>query len=504
MALQNRKSVMAIKAEVTESVPVTPNSAANDYIPLQEGFEMTPAFDTLANAELTGSIGQAKPVLGFENPSSSISHYIKHSGVEGQEPNFGLLLESALGQKNVNATEYNTVAGSQGGSSTVRGKVVVDAGEGANFQYGQGLLIKSSGGYKIRNVHSISTDDLNLSFNINHNPVSGTNLGKAVMYFPANEGHPTFSTWLYRANGGAIEMMSGSRVTEMSIEANAGEFVNGNFTIEGVEYYFNPIEITASSKYLDFNDGGVKVAQVAEGFYKDPHDLASALQTAMDGVSSDTISVVFNDSTGKFTISTNGASLSLLWATGANAANSIGTKIGFLVASDDTAALTYTSDNELSYAAPQVPSYDLTSPIVGKANEVLFGDFDDYGCFGASNVTITLSNTKADLLSLCATSGKEGSLISGRELSIDVVARLEKHDADKFKRFRQGLQTSFTYNVGEKSGGNWVAGKCINFYVPTATISSFSLGDQDGVITLNMTLSAYVESGANEFFVNFL
>jgi hypothetical protein len=504
MALQNRKSVMAIKKEVVESVPVSPTSGSNDYIPLQEGFSMEPSFDTLENAELTGSIGIAKPVLGLENPSASVSHYVKHSGVEGSEPNFGLLFEALLGAKDVNATEYDTIGGSIGGSSTVQGKVVVDTGEGANFQIGQGLLIKSSGGYKIRNVESISSDDLKLSFNIDHNPTSGTNLGKAVMYLPANENHPTFSTWLYRANGGAVEMMAGSRVISATINANAGEFVNADFSFEGVEYYFNPIEITASSKFIDFDDGSVQVANVAEGFYKDPHDLAAALQIAMDSVSSDNITVSYSDSTGKFTIASDGASLELLWDSGANAANTIGEKIGFSIAADDTGVLTYTSDSAVILAAPQIPTYDPTSPLVAKANEVLLGDFNDYGCIGASSVTINASNTKADLLDLCAVSGKEGSLIAGREFSIDIVARLSQYDADKFKRFRQGLKTPFTYNCGEKLGGNWVAGKCINFYTPSATISSFALGDDNGVITLEMSLTCFVQDGLNEFFVNFL
>lgn len=495
---------MAIKAEVTEALPVTPTSAGDDYVALQEGFSLESAFDTLTNDELTGSIGVAKPVLGLENPNASISHYVKHSGTEGVEPNFGLLFHSLMGDKDVNSTEYNTIAGSVGGSATVQGKVVVDAGEGANFQIGQGLLIKSSGGYEIRNVESIVSDDLKLNFNIDHNPALGTNLGKAVSYIPANSGHPTFSTWCYRANGGAVEMIAGTRVISCTVNANAGEFVNADFSMEGVEYYFNPIEITSSSRYLDFNDGSDKNAVVAVGHYKDPHDLAAAIQIAMDALSSDNITVSYSDTTGKFTIATDGASLSLEWNTGTNTANTIGSKIGFLVAADDTGALTYTSDSAITLSAPQTPAYDSTSPIVAKANEVLLGGFNDYGCIGASSVTINMNNTKADLLDLCATSGKEGSLIVSREFTIDIVARLSQYDADKFKRFRQGLNTPFAYNVGEKSGGNWVAGKCINFYTPSATISSFNLGDDNGIITLEMTLSCYVQSGANEFYINFL
>lgn len=504
-ALQNRKSVMAIKKELSEATPVSPTSGSGDYIALQDGFSFEPSFDTLENAELTGSIGIAKPVLGLENPSASISHYVKHSGVEGQEPNFGLLFESALGGKEVNATEYDTIAGSLGGSETVQGLMKVDAGEGANFEVGQGLLIKSSQGYKIRNVEAISSDDLKLNFNIDHNPSSGTNLGKAVLYKPTNEGHPTFSAWVYRANGGAVEMMAGARVISCTVNASAGEFVNADFSLEGVEYYFNPLEIDASSKFIDFeDDGGVQVAQIAEGFYKDPHDLAAALQIAMDGESSNAISVKYDDVSGKYSLSSDGTTFDLLWNSGANSANSLGAKIGFDLSADDTGETSYLADSAIQLEAPQTPSYNPTSPIVAKSNEVLLGDFKDFGCIGAQSVVINMNSTKADLLDLCANSGKEGTLIVGREFTIDVVARLKQYDADKFKRFRQGLKTSFAYNVGEKAGGNWVAGKCINFYTPSATISSFALGDDNGVITLEMTLTCFVEDGKNEFFVNFL
>ena len=508
MALQNRNSVMAIVEETTEGTPVAPSSATDDYIALQDGFSVEPAFEELSNEELTGSIGMAKSIQGFESPTSSVSHYMKHSGVEGQEPNFGLLIESVLGAKEVEGTEYDTIAGSAAGDATTRGKVVVDSGEGAQFERGQAVLIKDgTNGYSVRNVFSVSTDDLNLSFNLSNAPASGVNLGKAVLYKPADSGHPTFSSWVYRANGGATEMLAGCRVTEMSMEANAGELVNADFSIEGIEYFFNPINIAASDIYLDFtSDNGTFAATVSAGWYKDPHELAAAIETALNAADPlETFTCVFSDSNGKFTIATStSAVLSLLWNTGTNAANTIGDKIGFSVAADDTLATSYESDSAQSYAAPQTPSYDSTAPVVAKSNQVLFGDFDDNVCFGASNVSMSISGTKADLLSLCANSGKEGSLITEREVSVEVVARLEQHDVDKFKRYRSNANVSFSYSFGEKSGGNWVAGKVGNIYMPTAVISEYAIQDTDGVLELNMTLKGYVADGLGEVYVNFV
>lgn len=503
--ISNRSSVLALVKESTEGTPVAPTSATTNYLPLQNGFKVAPAFKTLENAEMTGSKGKAKQILGGEAPTFTLSHYLKHGGTEGAEPNMGVLLEALMGAKSVASTEYNTIAGSTVGSASAAPILKVDAAEGLTFEKGEAVLIKNSLGYEVRNIKSIATDDLTLNFNLDAASVAlGTNLGKAVLYKPADDGHPTLTSWIFRGNGGATELVAGCRVTACTISANAGEFINASFDIGGIGYYFNPIEITSSSKYIDFNDGGVKAAQVTTGMYKDPLDLASAIQTAMQTLSTDTITCTYSSTTGKFTIASNGAAFSLLWNTGANTANTIAAKIGFSAAADDTAALTYTSDNAISFAAPQVPVYESTQPNVAKANQVLFGTFSDKACFQASKISIKVADTKTDLMSVCSASGIVGSIVSERMMSIDLTARLDKFDAEKFKKYRSGDNIEFAYTVGEKSGGNWVPGKVVNCYCPTSTITSYSLEDNAGIVELNMTISAYVSGTDGEFYINYL
>lgn len=498
MAVQTRSTVFALTKEVTEGTPVFPTSGG-DFSAFQEGFSVTPSFATLDSAELQKSIGRTKSTLGFEEPTASVNHYLRHSGVEGTEPDFDVLLENALGAKQVNSTERLTAA-----ASTVSLLKLVSGG--SDFTRGMGVLCKDPiNGYSIRNVSSVATNDLSLAQNLPAAPGSGLGVGKAVHYKVNDLGtYPTLSLFTYRGDGGALELLSGGRVTEFSADATAGEFLNAAFSIAGINYKFDPIEITATTKYIDFNDGGVKVATVAEKTYKDPYELASAIQTAMDGASTDTITCSYDDSTRKFTITTNGVTLSILWNTGTNTANSIATKIGFTTASDSTAALTYTSPNALSFAAPFVPTYDSTDNLVAKNHELIFGSATDIVCAGAQSVSVSLANTKTDLTSICAESGKSGSIISGREVTAEVVAYLSEGQAEEFKRYRNNDTIAFTYNGGQKSGGNWVPGTCVNIHMPTARISDFSLGDSDGVVTLNMTLQAFVESGKGEFFVTML
>lgn len=499
--IQTRSTVLAIKKETTEGTPVLP-TAGTDAVAIQTDLSMEPSFDELTNDELKSSIGVSKSFLGNENPTLSFSHYFRASGNEGIAPNYGPLVESFMGAVSTAGAEYDTVASS---TTTV---VKVDSGEGATFERGEPLLIKDPvNGYRVRCIDSVSGDDLYIGFQVPSAPGTGVNLGQAVLYKPANASHPTVTSWLYLGNGGAVEMMSGGRVTGLTIDAAAGEFVNANYSLEGLAFYFNPITITSSTRYLDFtDDDGTFSAVVESKTYKDPHQLAAALQSAISGVTTQTITVTYSDVTGKFTIATStSAVLSLLWSSGANSGNSIGTKLGFLVAADDTSATTYTSDNAQNYAFPYTASYDVSNPVVAKNIEVMIGDTEDYQCFAASNVSISATNTKSDLLSLCAESGKAGSIITQREIEISVTARLSQYDADMWRRFREGSSTKFQMTVGPKTGTNWTPGSISVVYAPTTTVSSFSITDADGLAVLEMTLKAYVDdTGIGEFYIGYV
>ena len=223
MGLNSKSSVAAFMIESTEGTPVVPG-AATDFIALQDGYTLDPAFAKLENKELKSSIGKAKSILGIEQPKASFDHYLRHSGVEGQAPNFGKILKALFGSEVVAANDRPTVS-----ASTVA-LLKVNTGIGADFQRGQPVLVKDgTNGYSIRTVHSVSGDDLTLGFNLLHAPASGVGLGKSVLYAPVNTGHPTLTLWQYRANGGAVEMIAGLRATDGSFDFNAGEFINGKW-----------------------------------------------------------------------------------------------------------------------------------------------------------------------------------------------------------------------------------------------------------------------------------
>ena len=147
-ALITRSNVLAVKEETTAGTLITPS--AGNFIPMREGTSVSNELETVNSDQLqAGDIGASETIAVGENPTATIPGYLVHSGVEGTEPEYGVVIESCMGDKTVASTEYDTVASS---TTTV---VKVDSGEGANFEKGMGLLVKDgTNGYSIRNVKS--------------------------------------------------------------------------------------------------------------------------------------------------------------------------------------------------------------------------------------------------------------------------------------------------------------------------------------------------------------
>lgn len=499
----SKSNVLGIVKEVTAGTPVDP-SATTDFVALQPDFQLSPNFDQLDNQEIRSSIGKAKTIQGLEKPEGSFSHYLKHSAVEGTAPEINDLLEAAFGSTSSNGTQRTATSGS---SVSV---VKLGAG-GSDFARGKALLIKdATNGYSIRPVLSVSTNDLTLGFQLANAPASGVTMGKCVNFSPANSGHPSLSVHAYRGNAQAYELLAGAKVSRFGFQASAGDFINANFAFAGTKYHFNPIRIASADTYLDFYDGSVDYhVTVTAKVYRDPHELAAAIQTAMNASgASDTYTVTYmdNDATykGKFKFSTSGSTLTLKFLTGTNTANTIADKIGFTVA-DQSGATSYYSTSALTWNAGYTPAYDSSDPLAAKNNEVMLGDSDDYVCFCAQQIQFSLENTASDIPCICAESGIDQKLITARKVSVQITALLDKHDADKFKRYRANSDTSFAFNFGVKDGGNWVAGKCGCLYIPTCTIASYQLTDLDSLIGLQLTLEGFVDSSGNgEVYLNFL
>lgn len=489
----SRASVFAIKEESTSGVYAPPASGA-DFVPLRPGNELTYEPEQLESDELVNDIGASKSATGKEVVSGSHSAYLKHSGVEGQEPEVGVLYESLFGSKNIVGTERVTVAAST--------TAIIKVADGTQFVQGQALLIKKADGYKIVNVASISGNDLVVNFALDSAPASGVGLGKAITYLPVAQGHPTFSTTKYLGSGFAREVSVGNTVTEASFTMDANGFGEVEFSFEGTGYYFNPVTIAATNKFIDITDDtGTIAVSIAEKIYKTPIELADAIASALNASSTEDYTCVFSSTTGRFTIASTSTVLSLLWSTGANAANSIGLTLGFLVASDDTGSVSYTSDSEQSYAVPYSPVYDADNKIVVKGAELFIGNQSDNICFCAQTVAVTVSKEVEDVDCICEESGILEKIPVSRSATMEVSAVLKKHDVVLLDALLKNSGISAMMNVGPKTGGNWVAGKCANFYLQKCTVSSYTTSG-DSFIQVNLTLTGYVTSTEKDIYFN--
>ena len=499
-----KNSVMGVIAEVEEGTYLSP-ATSGDYVVLQPDAAIVPETETLTNEELTGTNAMSKPIQGLESPTATFSAYLKGNS-EGIAPETGPILKALFGTEAVRGTERDTVAG-----STVS-VLNVDAGEGVEFQRGDALLCKDGvNGWKIRPVHSVATDALTLGFDLAAAPASGVLLGKSCSYLPANSDHDTLSLSYFAGNGGAISAIAGARPVGYSVTADAGQLINGNFTFQGTKFLFNPIVTAATDIYLNFtDDNGTFAAQISAKAWKDPSEIAEALTTSMNSVqTAETHSVVYNSkgaNAGKFTISTStSAVLSLLWSTGANAANTVGDKLGFTVSADDTGATTYTSDSVLSWAAPHTPVFDGSDPLAAKYHEVMLSDDgSDIECINPSTIAINPSNTVADINSICSESGVLASLITSRESEITFTAILPQHSVENFARYRKNQTVRFQYSFGTKTGGNWDAGKSGCWYAPTAVISAITIENEDDIARMSVTLVPFSDGGLGELFLSFV
>lgn len=130
-----------------------------------------------------------------------------------------------------------------------------------------------------------------------------------------------------------IELTSGTDFTE--------DLANGQFTIISD---VGPYVIDDANSYLDFDEGGAELnAVIPAGLYT-ADDLAAEIETQLESQGAAGYTVTYSDSTHKFTIESDGATLNLLCKTGTNKNISIWKTIGFKK-STDRSTTNETGDN---------------------------------------------------------------------------------------------------------------------------------------------------------------
>jgi len=500
---------MAFKEETTEGTLLEPD-AGSQFSALRSGAGMSQNVDQVENDELTGSRSPGGSLPGKENNTGNLPKYLKGSG-SAAAPDWAVLLKSMLGGQTDNATEYDTVASSTAGDDDTRAISKVDSGEGTNFAKGHALLHRATP-YQIRNVRSISSDDLSLNFNRDSAPASGVNLGRSVLFYPTAEPSTFFSAWEYQKKSSAKyrQAIAGCRITSAQFTFAANGLAQVALQFRGTKGYWNPIKITSSNKYLDMtDDGGTIAATLTEGWYN-PVELAAHITAkateASVGSGDDTITCTYDSATGKYNISSNGTTFELLWNTGTNSANSVGATIGFAVAADDDSATGYTGDNAITYSVPVTPSYDDVNPFFLKDQELLLGTFGKYSNRNCRELTITVESQFNDVEDLTAETGIGGLAAGPLTVSFSAVLHLQQHESDFHNWLKQATELEFMFNCGNKdSSRNWKDGETWNFYIPRTILTGVELGETNNIIEYTVSGRAAVpDSDYEAIYINHL
>jgi hypothetical protein len=493
----NRASVLAVAEEGTAGEYEAPYTGSQ-FVPLRPGSTLSFTSESLDSDELLNDIGSAKSFTGKTGAEGSHSAYLRHSGTEGQKPELHPFYVSMFGDY-VQGGNYVTVSGSD--FNTIK------VADGTDFNVGQALLIKDGvNGYSIRNIKEIDGNDLILNFTLNNAPASGVATGRAILYYPYVSDTITYSVTKYLGNGHAVEATAGNATTEIALTADANGFGEVEFSFAGTKYFFNPIKIDSTNKYIDFaDDAGTHAAAVGEKYYKNPIELAEALQSAMKAVSpTQDYSVKWNNQNGSFTIkSISSAVFSILWISGANAANNIGPAIGRIMAIDDTGFLEYSSNQGFTYSTPIVPEYDSADAIIIKGAELFIGNQENNLCVCAQTISMTISKEISDVDCICEETGVKEKIATARTVEMSVTAVLNKHDAMLLDALIQNKSISAMLNAGPKVGGNWSAGKCFNTFLANCTVSSYKTTG-DSFIQAEITLKGFVTATEKDVYINFV
>ena len=507
MALTTRSNVLAVVEESGSSLTVPASGA--DFVKLRAGNSFAFETETVDSDELTGDIGQAASVKVGESVSLSIPLYAKASGSEGTENEAGVMIESLMGSKTVNAVEYDTI----GGSTT--SVVVVDAGEGSNFYAGQALLVKdSTNGYSVRHVDSVAGDNLTLLHNLSNAPALGVDLGLAITYLPQSSGHPTYSAWFYQntTSSGFSQAAENCRTNALNFEFPTKELASMTVEATGVSYFYNPIVVDATNNVINFTDSVGAVAGTltapSAGAYKTPiaavEDIALQMTALSAGSGADTITGSYNSNTGVVTFSSSGGTFELPCTT----ANNMYTFLGFGTA-DLTGATSYTAATSIHgsgrYNPPYTPSFDAQDPLPVVNGELIVGGAAEITCKKAVSVSFNPTAEIVDVLSVCASNGVSEKLTNGRTAPFTATVVLDAGQAQVFDDLINNTTTRVQFTVGVKdNSGNWTPGTVLSIALPNVKLSGAPISESDGYHVYELAGSGFVDSTRKDIYINYL
>lgn len=121
-----------------------------------------------------------------------------------------------------------------------------------------------------------------------------------------------------------------------------------------------------------------------------------------------------------------------------------------------------------------------------------------------SSFTLSIENTKAEMLSACAANGKLGSRFTALNITGEINPYLEDDDTDRFNSFKNNDDVSVFIFASNPTGVTGEFKECVAFWIPQAKITSLTEEDSDGVMVDKLGFQSYRKEGGDSLFVNFI
>ena len=149
--------------------------------------------------------------------------------------------------------------------------------------------------------------------------------------------------------------------------------------------------------------------------------------------------------------------------------------------------------------APHTPSYDDISSLVGLDVQMYLGTV----ILDAPTITMTLTNEIARQESSKPVSGILGVRIVKRNVEFAINPYKDDTDLTNQTNYDNLTDFSTTLVFGEKDSSGWLPGKSWCIYAPRCyQVTAPSFGDQNNLLTEEMTVRAHRGTGLPEIFIN--
>jgi len=118
--------------------------------------------------------------------------------------------------------------------------------------------------------------------------------------------------------------------------------------------------------------------------------------------------------------------------------------------------------------------------------------------------SLSIENTKAELLSACSNSGKISSRFTNLSVSGSINPYMEDDDVARFDSFNNNDTVSIFGYAYNPSGVDGEFQDIVSFYLPQCKITELPTGDQDGIITDSISFKAFRGNGNDTVFLGFI